>query len=488
MIGRVPAAVAAIGFAALATAVPHPASALADAVKPASEPTAPASARPAEPAPVRQGSAPAGPDTPTTQSAAPAKPQRATDTVPEPVKLSDDPRPSLSPETVAATRQAAERYSAILAVGGWPSVPNEATRLKAGESGPTAIALRRRLAVTGDMPAGEPAGLGFDDALAAGLRRFQARHGLEETGIVGPRTLAALNVPAAQRLRQLQGSALRLTGWKFPFGERYIVVNIPSAVVEAVERGQVAHRYVAIVGKPDRPSPQLETRATSVRFNPTWTVPTSLIRKDIIPHVRKDPNYLARLKIRLFDSTGAEVDPGTVDWSTERAASYTIRQDSGLDNSLGEVRIDMPNRYAVYMHDTPSKRLFARQSRAQSSGCVRVAGVKGLAAWLLEGTVGPNGAGSGWGQIEIETAVAAGQRVDVRVARPVPIAWVYLTGFAAPDGTVQFRDDIYGIDEPPPPPSPPAASAPLPTPGPQPGRQAGSAPAVITSLAGTPVR
>ncbi|WP_245512929.1 L,D-transpeptidase family protein [Enterovirga rhinocerotis] len=377
---------------------------------------------------------------------------------PEPIKLSDDPRPTLGPDTFVSTMKAGERYQAIAEGGGWSSVPSEITRLKTGDDGPAIVALRRRLALTGDLPQQEASGSQFDDALRAGIRRFQARHGLEETGLVGPRTLVHLNISASQRVRQLQASATRLMGSKFAFGDRYVAVNIPSAAVEAVDRGVVARRYVAVIGRRERASPQVETRITSVNFNPTWTAPVSIIKKDIIPHVRKDPAYLAKMRIRLFDAQGQEVDPNTIDWSTNQAANYTVRQDAGADNSLGEIRIDMPNRHAVYMHDTPSKRLFARSMRAQSSGCVRVSGVKDLAAWLLETSPGP--AGQGWSGIDIETAIAGGRRVDAKLSKPVPVAWVYMTGYGMADGSVHFRDDVYGLDEPPPLPEPkPAAIA-----------------------------
>ena len=367
--------------------------------------------------------------------------------IPEPVRLSDDPRPTLGPGTFLATVNAAERYRAVAEAGGWPSVPNGVTLLKPGARGAAIATLRQRLAVSDDLPAEAAAGDLFDEALSGAVRRFQFRHGLEETGLVGPRTLVHLNVPAATRLLQLKASAARLMGSKFPFGERYLVVNIPSQAVEAVRGGAVVRRHVAVVGKPDRPSPSVETRVTSVNFNPTWTVPTSLIKKDIIPHVRKDPSYLAKMKIRIIDGSGQEVDPARIDWSTERAANYTIRQDAGLENSLGEIRLDMPNRHAVYMHDTPSKRLFARNRRLLSSGCVRVAGVKELAAWLLEGAPGPAGT-TGWGSAEIDAAIAGGARLDAKLPKPVPVTWIYLTGYATADGVAHFRDDVYGLDAP----------------------------------------
>ncbi|MDB5512791.1 MAG: ErfK/YbiS/YcfS/YnhG family protein, partial [Enterovirga sp.] len=320
------------------------------------------------------------------------------------------------------------------------------TSLKPGDRRETVVTLRQRLAASGDLAADAVTGDVFDETLAEAVRRFQARHGLPEGALVGARTVAALNVSAEARARQLTASAGRLMGSKFPFGERYVVVNIPAASVEAVQGGTVVRRYVAVVGKPDRASPQVETRITNINFNPTWTVPVSLIKKDIIPHMRKDPGYLAKMKIRILDGQGAEVDPATIDWSTEKAANYTLRQDPGADNSLGEIRIDMPNKLAVYMHDTPSKKLFARNTRAMSSGCVRVAGVRELAQWLLEGQPGPGGPGSAWGQAEIAAAIASGQRVDVKLTRHVPVIWTYLTGYATPDGTVHFRDDAYGLD------------------------------------------
>jgi len=361
-----------------------------------------------------------------------------------PVAISQDPRPTLDASTFINTMRAAWQYKRLAEAGGWPLLP-EGTILKAGDQGPPVSALRQRLAIEGDLSANLAGGAAFDAELTAAVKRFQARHGLSESGAVRAKTLEALNVPAATRHRQLTASAQRLAGSAFPFGERYVVANIPSATVEAVEGGQVARRYVAVVGKVDRASPMVETRITAVNLNPTWTVPVSLIRKDIIPHVRKDPAYLAKMKIRIFDGKGQEVDPQTLDWSTDRAVNYTLRQDPGEINSLGQIRIDMPNKHAVYMHDTPKKRLFAQDIRFHSSGCVRVADVGSFVEWLLRGTAGPKGP---WTRPDIDAAIATTARQDIRLDKPVPVAWVYLTGYATPDGTVHFRNDVYGLDAP----------------------------------------
>jgi murein L,D-transpeptidase YcbB/YkuD len=415
-----------------------------------------------QPQPLLQGVMPEAPGRPREPAATPDIPARPSAANPPPTKAQTkpaarpapdpameaqarlarraDPRPVFTPDTFALTLKASETYAAIAAAGGWPILPAGIT-LAPGATGPLVAALRQRLAITGDLPASEVAGDLYDPALQAAVRRFQDRHGLSQTGIVGPRTLIELNVPATTRQIQLANSALRLAGSIFAFGERYVAVNIPSAQVEAVANGQVERRYLAVVGRPDRPSPTVETRITNINFNPTWTVPPSIVRKDIIPKMRKDPSYLAKARIRIFNRFGEEIEPSRIDWSTERAADFTLRQDPGPANALGVMRIDMPNREAVYMHDTPQRRLFARDDRFNSSGCVRVADVRDLAAWLLSET-------PGWDRAKIDATIASDERKDIRLQKPVPVAWLYLTGFALADGSVQFRPDIYGLDVP----------------------------------------
>jgi murein L,D-transpeptidase YcbB/YkuD len=433
------------GWAGAAWAEPAPAPAPRPATLKMAQEMAPAQPAPAlAPVPSVQP-APSQAAAPAAQQAAPAKASSAA-AIPDPVKLSADPRPTLGPGTFVATMNAVERYRTIAEAGGWAIVPNEVSKAKLGDKGPHIAALRARLIASADLSAELAGGDVFDESVQAAIRHFQDRHGLPDVGTVGPRTLLELNVPVDTRIGQLQASANRLMGSKFPFGERYVAVNIPAATVEAVQGGVVSKRYVAVVGKADRPSPTIAARIQNVNFNPTWTVPVSLIKKDIIPHVRKDPGYLAKMKIRILDGQGAEVDPATIDWATDKAANYTLRQDPGVDNSLGEIRIDMPNKLAVYMHDTPSKKLFARNTRNLSSGCVRVSGIRELAQWVLEGQAGPNGAGSGWGQPEIAAAIASGQRIDVKLTKQIPVIWTYLTGYATADGTVHFRQDAYGLD------------------------------------------
>jgi len=352
----------------------------------------------------------------------------------------DSPDPTYDEGTIDRLAAALKLYSEIEARGGWPSVSATLVKLAPGASSPDVAALRQRLAITGDLAAAGATGEAFDEAVVSALKRFQLRHGLTPTGTVGQQTLAALNVPADKRVRQLTASYERLAAQTFSFGQRYVVVNIPAAVAEAVAGGKVEHRYVAVVGKPDRPSPTVTTLVTNINLNPTWTVPLSIAKKDVVPKMAKDPTYLSRMHMRLLDAAGGEIDPATIDWKTGTVPSYTVRQDPGAWNSLGYLRIDMPNPQSVYMHDTPHRELFGSDYRFHSSGCARIGDVRALAAWLLQDN-------PGWGRREIDAGIASGARTDIRLTHAVPVAWIYLTGWAMRDGTVHFRNDIYNHDE-----------------------------------------
>ena len=391
------------------------------------------------PGPVQTAPDVQGPVTPETAPAAIPKPKVVAKPAPPPeIKISQDPRPSFHPESAAMIAQASRAYAAIAERGGWVPVP-DGPALKPGQEGAAIPFVRARLAAEGE-PLADLAGQRLDADLTAAVRRFQQRYGLPETGIVGPATVKAMNVPAADRAKALGYSAERLASSTFAFGDRYVAVNIPSAAVEAIEFNAVARRYVAVVGDPAHPSPVVEARIGAINLNPTWTVPVSIVKNEIIPKMRKDPGYLAKSKIRMFGASGQEIDPARIDWSTERAVNYTLRQDSGTANALGQIRIAMPNRHAVYMHDTPSKRFFGQDFRFLSHGCVRVAGVTDLAAWLAEPY--------GFGKAAIEAGIAGGERRDIALPKPVPVAGVDLTGFVTAVGAILFRNDVYGLDKP----------------------------------------
>jgi murein L,D-transpeptidase YcbB/YkuD len=347
--------------------------------------------------------------------------------------------PTFDEGTAQRIRDAALSYSDLAVRGGWPAIPTEA-KFAIGVPGPHDDVLRRRLVISGDLAADKASGA-YDEIVAESVMRFQARHGLAPTGTVTPRTLAALNVPVQKRIKQLEASLERLENMSFGFGQRYVVVNLPAAFAEAVENDHVVRRYRVIVGKTEKPSPTLTAEITSVILNPTWTVPSSISKTEISAHMRKDPGYLARMHMDVLDARDLPIDPRSVDWSGARTPNFTVRQQSGTFNALGAVKIDMPNPYSVYMHDTNQRNLFSDDYRFDSHGCSRVDNVRDLAAWLLQEEM-PK-----WNRAAIDAAIATGQHEDVALPKKVPVAWIYLTAWMTKDQIVQFRNDIYDQDE-----------------------------------------
>lgn len=346
--------------------------------------------------------------------------------------------PILSQQSVEALQVAIAKYSDIVARGGWPLVPAD-QKLKIGMRAPAIVPLRQRLVVGGDLAPTSGVSDVFDTYVFEAVKRFQERHGVPVDGIVGDSTFAAMNIPAAARLSQLSTNLTRLKMLTAKIPERFVMVNIPAAKVEAVEGGTVISRHTAIAGKVDRPSPILTSKISEVNFNPFWTVPVSIVRRDLIGKVRENPNYLTEFKIRIIDPQGNEVSKEQIDWTTEDATKYTFRQDPSDINSLGSVRINFANKDGVYMHDTPLKGLFNDEFRFASSGCVRIQNIRELIIWLLRDT--PE-----WSREQIDAMFTNGERIDAKLKTPVPVYWSYVTAWAVSDGAVHFRSDVYGLD------------------------------------------
>ena len=347
-------------------------------------------------------------------------------------------RPILSPEIVAAMGLAILTYQDIIARGGWSIVP-AGELLSLGMRSPTVVTLRRRLIASYDLDPSAGLSDTFDSYVDAAVRRFQARHGILADGIVGATTFAALNIPASIRLAQLENNRDRLRNIVSTTTSRYVLVNLPAAQIEAVENGRVISRHTGIVGKVDRASPILTSEIYEVNFNPFWTVPTSIIERDLIPLMQEQPSYLTDQNIHMYDGQGREVFPEEVDWYSNEATRYVFRQDPGDLNALGSVRINFHNQFSVYMHDTPNKTLFGSDYRFESSGCVRVQDVRELVTWLLRDT-------SGWSRNQIEGVLASGDRVDARLSSGVRVYFAYISAWAMENGVVHFREDIYGYD------------------------------------------
>jgi murein L,D-transpeptidase YcbB/YkuD len=347
--------------------------------------------------------------------------------------------PTFDEGTAQRIKEAALSYSDIAVRGGWPTIPADA-KFANGVAGANDDLLCKRLIISGDLADTKASGA-FDNDVAEAVKRFQVRHGLAATGTVTPRTLAALNVPVQKRIKQLEASLERLEQTKFEFGQRYVVVNIPATFAEAIENDHVVRRYRVIVGKTEKPSPTLTAQITGVVLNPTWTVPSSIAKTEISAHMRKDPGYLSRMHMEVLDAHDQPIDPHSVDWSGTRTPNFTVRQQNGTFNALGAVKIDMPNSYSVYMHDTNQRNLFSDDYRFDSHGCSRVDNVRDLATWLLSEEM-PK-----WNRAAIDAAIATGAHQEVTLPKKVPVAWIYLTAWMTRDQVVQFRNDVYAQDE-----------------------------------------
>jgi murein L,D-transpeptidase YcbB/YkuD len=344
--------------------------------------------------------------------------------------------PILSPQTIPAMEQAIYVYQDLVARGGWSSVPAD-KELKLGMRDANVVELRRRLVASGDLrqTSGDPQA--FDSYVQTAVKRFQERHGIPADGVVGAGTLKALNVPAQVRLWQLQANLERIKGMGLP-NERYVLVNVPGAQIEVVENGIVVSRHTAVVGKVDRQTPLLSSRIHEINFNPYWTVPASIIKRDLIPKMQKESDYLTKNKIRIYNQQGVELQPAQVNWYSDEAVDYMFRQDPGDQNSLGTMKLNFHNPHDVYLHDTPSKNLFGSDYRFESSGCVRVHNVRELVTWVLKDT--------GLDRAMVDQIVRSGERVDVQVVNPPAIFTVYFTAWTTGDGVIHFRDDIYNLD------------------------------------------
>lgn len=324
---------------------------------------------------------------------------------------------SLTPSSTGYVQlvEALRTYRAIEAAGGFPDLPDTLATKPKRRSQNWAL-LRQRLAMEGDLAADNGSAV-FDRELREGLTRFQERNGLRVDGRMSWKTLEALKVPARRRAEQIALNLERLRVSERETPQTRVAVNIPSAVAVFHRNGIEALRMNAVVGKVGHETPTLTSTIDTVILNPTWTVPESIIKNEIKPMIRKDPNYLSRN--RMY-------------W-----AGDLLVQEPGAHNSLGRVKFDFPNRYSVYLHDTPARSHFANPDRAQSHGCVRLEKPVELAEALLE---------MSWDKASIQEALAAGATRRVPVPEPVPVVISYHTAFVAADGAVNFRADVYGWD------------------------------------------
>ena len=349
-----------------------------------------------------------------------------------------------SPDTPFYTwlRQALVTYRGILAGGGWPTVPGGEV-LKVGSTGPRVAVLRKRLEITGDLTTldrVDPAV--FDEGLEAGVKRFQERHGIDPDGNVGPRSIEEMNIPVEARIDQIRASLERVR-WVFrDVEEDYLIVDIAGFNAYLVKGGERIWSTRVQVGKSYHATPVFKDTMRYLDFNPTWTIPPGILRNETLPRIRKDPNYLSRNNMSVVTTAGKIVDPSTIDWAATATGGfpYMIRQEPGPHNALGRVKFIFPNKYMVYLHDTPSKGLFARTERAFSHGCIRTQNPFELATLLLDG--------QGWDRVRVDQVVASKKNTRVNLESPITVMLLYWTAEADAEGTVFFRKDLYNRDAP----------------------------------------
>ena len=341
----------------------------------------------------------------------------------------------------AGLRKAFRDYGAVAAAGGWPEFP-PGPKLQKGDRDARVRLLRNTLAAMGDLdPSENGDGLLFDDGLETALKTFQRRHGLEPDGVVGAETATALRIPARERVMQIRANLERWRWITSDLGERYILVNVADFRVGVVEGGREVLSMPAVVGSAYRRTPEFSGKMSHIEINPAWNVPPKLAREDILPKVRKNPGYLREKGFRVFENwtEGArEIDPDDIDWSQVKAEtlSYKFRQDPGPQNSLGRVKFIFPNKFDVYLHDTPERGLFSRAVRDFSSGCIRIERPVDLAEYALREN--PD-----WSREKILAAIDSRETRGINLRNSLSVHLLYWTAWLADDGRVQFREDIY---------------------------------------------
>jgi murein L,D-transpeptidase YcbB/YkuD len=331
-------------------------------------------------------------------------------------------------------------YRALAAAGDWPTIADGPT-LKPGMTGPRVAQLRARL--DAPMPQGGDSAL-FDPALAEAVKQFQARHGLERDGFVGRNTLAALNVPVEERIRQILLNLERRRWMADNPGARYVFVNLADFELKVVEEPRTVFDTRVVVGAPYHRTPVFSGDMTYLELNPYWNVPPSIARNELLPKIKADPGYLAANDFQLlsdWSDSATVLDPHAIDWSAVRpdTFAYKVRQGPGPGNALGHIKFMFPNRFNIYLHDTPARGLFAQEVRDFSHGCIRVQDPETLAAFVLDRQ--PD-----WSEGQINAAIAGGQRQIVTLNQPLPVHIAYLTAWVNKDGSVNFRRDVYGRD------------------------------------------
>ncbi|WP_252111737.1 L,D-transpeptidase family protein [Gramella jeungdoensis] len=311
--------------------------------------------------------------------------------------------------------------------------------IRPGESDARIELVAKRLAELGYFKENvDSTNTNYNLKLQDAVKAFQQDHGLQVDALLGSTTIKNLNLTRRDRYHQILVNLERWRWYPRDLGEHYIIINIPHYKLSVVKNGDTIRSHRTMVGTQVRKTPVFSDEVGYIVYNPTWTIPPTIKKNDVIPGMRRDANYLRKKGLRVFDSDGNLVDPSTVDWSSSKPLSYTYRQQPGASNPLGVVKIIYPNEYMIYLHDTPSKDLFQKNARAQSSGCVRVQDALDLAKYLLSDQ-------EKYDDEKIEEIIKSGKITEIPVTQVVKVHHFYWTVINEKD-TTKFIDDIYNLD------------------------------------------
>ena len=329
-------------------------------------------------------------------------------------------------------------YREVAANGSWGTVDDGPT-IKPGEVGDRILQVRKRLTDSGDLdPYTNDEPELYDEELKEAVKRFQKRHGLEVDGSVGKSTLAAMNVPVEDRIRDIILNLERCRWLPQDLGDHFIMVNLPAYEMEVVKNQEITLEMGVAVGKPYRQTPVFSAKMTYMVINPYWTVPPTILYQDMIPAQIKNPNHLPSLQIKVLDQSGNEIDPASINWSGyNRNFPYTLRQEPGKLNALGRVKFIFPNEFNIYMHDTNHPEVFAKYNRALSSGCVRLSQPMELAYYLGQSQSTPMTKES------IDEISKSKTNQAVILSKPLTVHMQYWTAYVDETGQLNFRPDIY---------------------------------------------
>ncbi|RLB67584.1 MAG: hypothetical protein DRH08_03300 [Deltaproteobacteria bacterium] len=344
-------------------------------------------------------------------------------------------------------RKKLSEYRQIASKGEWPIIP-EGKTLKPDEEDQRVIIVRQRLAATGELSTKNMSSTVFDESLVEDVKRFQDRYNLNSDGVLGKQTLAVLNVSVAERIVQIIINMERYRWLKRFKDDRLVIVNIAGFRALAGKPGKFDLNMRVIVGKTYHATPVFSDSIKYIEFNPFWNLPASIARSSTLPKLKKDPLYLQKNNMRIFqgwDEDAPELDSTTMDWSNISAKDmnrYRVRQDPGPNNALGTLKIMFPNKYSVYLHDTPAHGLFKQDRRAFSHGCIRMSKPAEMAAWVLGGEE------KGWNLERIDEIIKSQKRQVVNLEEPMPVYILYRTAFVnSENNMLYFYEDIYGRDK-----------------------------------------